>query len=510
MRQQMLKYLDSLVDKITMYKLLIYYLLALLLGAVGLSIVGDLKFNPIYIVISSLILVAACYGINKILASIFEAPTNSESAIITGLILALIITPNPTGFNITFMLAASGLAMASKYILAINKKHIFNPAAIAVVLTAWGPRQSASWWVGTAVMLPLVLIGGILITRKIRRSRMVLSFFASSAIATIVYSIMAKTSVMTGIHDLIFSSSVFFLGFVMLTEPLTSPPTVKKQTWYAIIVGILLPPQAHLGSFYASPEIALSIGNFFSYIISPKTKVFPKLKAKTKIATNTADFIFTPGKQFAYQPGQYMEFTLPHKKPDIRGNRRYFTLASSPTEQDFRIGIKFYENGSSFKEALLDINRNTPIVASQIAGDFVMPKDPTHKLAFIAGGIGITPFRSMVKYLTDKQEQRDIVLLYSSRTENEVAYKKIFDEARDAFGLKTIYTISDVDQVKGGSDFRVGMITAEMIQAEIPDYIERTFYLSGTHPMVEAMHEILSGLGVHHSQIKIDFFPGYA
>lgn len=506
----MLKYLDSLVDKITMYKLLMYYLIGLLLAATGLSIVGDMKFKPLYIVISAVVLVSASYVINKILANIFEAPTNSESAIITGLILALIISPTPTSYNLTFMLAAAGLAMASKYILAINKKHLFNPAAIAVVLTAWGPKQYASWWIGTAVMLPFVLVGGILITRKIRRSRMVLSFFASSAVATIVYSIMAKTSVMTGLHDLVFSSSVFFLGFVMLTEPLTSPPTANKQTWYAIIVGILLPPQAHFGSFYTSPEIALSIGNIFSYIVSPKTKLFPKLKSKVKIATNTADFIFTPVKKFAYQPGQYMEFTLPHSKPDIRGNRRYFTLASSPTEEDFRIGIKFYENGSSFKEALLDIHEDTPIVASQIAGDFIMPNDKTDKLAFIAGGIGITPFRSMVKYLTDTKDKRDVVLLYSSKTEKEVAYKKIFDEAKDAFGLKTIYTISDANKVSGGADFRTGMISAQLIKKEIPDFMERTFYISGTHPMVEAMQSILRDLGVHHHKIKIDFFPGYA
>lgn len=492
-----------------MYKLLLYYLLALLAVATGLSLFGGLHYKPLYIVIASVILVVSCWTINKILAAIFNAPTNNESSIITALILALIITPNPTGYGITFLLAVSGLSMASKYILTINKKHIFNPAAIGIVLTALGPNQTASWWVGTAAMLPFVFIGGIIITRKVRRSRMIFSFFGSTFIATIVYSLISKASVTTSLHDLIFSSSVFFLGFVMLTEPFTSPPTAKKQTWYAAIVGFLLPPQAHVFSFYTTPEIALSIGNLFSYIVSPKTKLFPTIVQKVRTASSSADFIFKTDREFAYLPGQYMEWTLPHQKTDFRGNRRIFSLASSPTESDLRIGVKFFENGSSFKRALLEIDENSQIVASQVAGDFVMPKDEGQKLAFIAGGIGITPFRSMTKYLIDMQQKRTVTLIYSARSEKEISYKKLFDEAKKSIGLKTIYTISDSDMVTTDPAFRSGLITAELIKSEIPDFIERIFYISGTHQMVEAMQKTLTDLGVSRHQIKRDFFPGY-
>jgi ferredoxin-NADP reductase len=486
-----------------------YYLLVLITIATGLSLFGDLHYKPFYIVISTLILVVSCWTINKVLASIFNAPINNESSIITALILALIITPNPTGYGITFLLAVSGLSMASKYILTINRKHIFNPAAIGIVLTALGPHQDASWWVGTAVMLPFVLLGGIIITRKIRRSRMILSFFGSSAVATIVYSLISKTAVMSSLHDLIFSSSVFFLGFVMLTEPFTSPPTAKKQTWYAAIVGFLLPPQVHLFSFYTTPEIALSIGNLFSYIVSPKIKLFPTIVRKVRTATSNADFVFKPNHKFAYQPGQYMEWTLPHQKTDSRGNRRIFSLASSPTESDLRIGVKFFENGSSFKRALLEIDENSPIVASQIAGDFVMPKDENQKLVFIAGGIGITPFRSMIKYLLDMKQNRTVTLIYATRTEKEISYKRLFDEAKKTIGLKTVYTIADDDITAADPDLRGGLVNAELIKSQVPDFIERVFYISGTHPMVEAMQEMLIDLGVHKHQIKIDFFPGY-
>ncbi len=507
---KMFKFIDSLVDKITMYKLIMYYLVALILVAIGLSIFKDLQYNPYYIAISALVLVTASWTINKIFANFFSAPTNSESSIITGLILTLIIAPNPTGYSFMFLLAAAGLAIASKYLLTIRNKHLFNPAAIAVVLTALGARQSATWWVGTAAMLPFVLIGGVLIVRKIRRTKMVLAFFISSALATIAYSLISRVSVMTSLHNLVFSSAMFFLGFVMLTEPITSPTTSKKQTWYAVLVGLLLPPQVHLFSFYSSPEITLVIGNLFAYIVSPKTKLFLALKEKVRIAATSVDFVFIPSHKLVYQAGQYMEWTLPHQKTDLRGNRRYFTLASSPTEDDIRIGVKFFENGSSFKEALLDANYETPIVASQISGDFVLPKDKSLKLVFIAGGIGITPFRSMIKYLVDKKDIRTVTLLYSVRNEKEISYRDIFESARSTIGLKTVYAITDNNPVVTKSNIHLGKITPKFIRTEVPDFSDRIFYISGTNSMVHSVQEMLAQLGVPKHQIKTDYFPGYA
>jgi ferredoxin-NADP reductase/Na+-transporting NADH:ubiquinone oxidoreductase subunit NqrB len=506
----MFKSIDAFLDGITMYRLLLYYLLALLLIAMGLSAFGDLHYKLTYIALSGLILVGACWVINKAFSYIFNATTNSESSIITALILALIITPNPTGFGITFLLAAAGLAMASKYLLAINKKHIFNPAAIAVVLTSLGPRQSASWWVGTTVMLPFVLVGGILIARKIRRGRMVASFLVSATLATTLYSLLTRANVFSNLHTMIFSSALLFLGFVMLTEPTTSPATARRQTWYAVLVGALFPPQVHLYNFYSSSELALVIGNAFSYLISPKVKLFPTLKQKVKISNNSADFIFDPGRKFKYKPGQYMEWTLHHSKTDSRGNRRYFTLASSPTEPDIRIGVKFYEKGSSFKKALINIDSHTPIVASQLAGEFILPKDKKQKIVFIAGGIGITPFRSMTKYLIDNNEQRTITLLYSARTKRDLEYRDIFDEAKLAIGLKTIYTITNEKTTSPEPNILTTSISKELIKKVVPDYSDRIFFVSGTFPMVETMQEILKELGVHHRRIKVDFFPGYA
>lgn len=507
----MFRWLDSFLDRFTMYKLLEYYLACLLLAALALSATGSLPFGPLALVVCSLTALAACWVINTGFAFVFRAPISNDSSLITGFILSLLITPALDKMTLLFILAASGLAMASKYILAIHRKHIFNPAAIALVLTVIGPKQTASWWVGNAIILPFVLIGGVLIAYKVRRVPMISVFLLVTTAATILLTFLGGGDVLVNLQRLVLRSPIFFLAFVMLTEPATSPTTKGKQVAYGALVGALLPPQVHVLQFYTSPELALIIGNLYTYLVSSRVKLFLTLKTKVKVAANTADFIFYPEKPFAYQPGQYMEFTLPHPHSDSRGDRRYFTLASSPTEPELRLGVKFYQRGSSYKEAMLDMDRRTPFVADHVSGDFILPQDPSRKLAFIAGGIGVTPFRSMTKYLIDTHDQRSVILLYAARTGADIAYAEVFKTAKDRIGMKAIYMLTDEQaSLSTPGVYRGTMITPEIVQREIPDYLNRLFYVSGTHTMVADTRHMLRTMGVQRKHIKTDFFPGYA
>ena len=510
----MLKSIDDFLNKITMYRLVLYYLIALILGALVLSMFGKLPFTPIALLFSTAFILVVCWLVNTVFARIFEAPTNLESVYITALILALIISPLKSAADTTyfvFIAWAALWAMAGKYIFAIKKKHLFNPAALAVALTAVTINQSASWWVGTAVMAPLVLIGGILVVRKIPRWDLVYSFLLVATVFTVGTDVFIKH---IGLYDSAYrffmDSAVLFFAFVMLTEPLTTPPTQNLQMVYGVLVGLMFSPYAHIGNYYFAPETALLVGNLFVYLTGPKQKLMLKLKQKLAVATGTYDFVFTGASNFNFRPGQYLEWTLAQDSPDSRGSRRYFTMASSPTEKDIRLGVKFYNPASSFKQTMLNMQPGQKIVASQLSGDFILPKDPKEKLIFIAGGIGITPFRSMVKYLIDKNEKRDIVIFYSNKNVRDIAYKNIFDQAETNLGLKVIYVLTDKKSVQNGWIGRVGHIDGNMIRQEVLDYKERTFYLSGPHTMVSAFKKTLKDLGVSRSQIKIDFFPGFA
>ncbi len=496
----MLKLIDSFLNRITMYRLVVYTLMLFIIVAAVLGAIGKVPYNPLYILYSALFFTVVCWITNEVFAWSFNMPANVESVYITAFILTLIVAPAKI-FDLhyfAFMGWVAVWAIAGKFILAIGKKHLFNPAALGIAITAIFLHQSALWWVGTAYMMPFVLIGGLLIVRKIRRADLMWGFFVAALLTIAAFDIAAGHSLVDAIEKVFMDSPILFFAFIMLTEPLTTPPTRNLRIAYGVLVGILFAPQIHIGSVYSTPELALLVGNIFSYVVSPKQKLILKLKEIVKLTPDTFDFIFASPKQLAFAPGQYLEWTLGHEKTDSRGNRRYFTIASSPTEPEIRMGVKFYDDGktSSFKQTLSALKSGDTIVASQLAGDFTLPKDKTQKLAFIAGGIGVTPFRSMVKYLMDNEEKRDIAMLYSNKTPGGIAYKDIFDQASTAINLKTTYA--------------TGRTSTEIIKQSIPDYKQRHFYISGPQAMVSATDKILRDLGVPSTQIKKDFFPGFA
>ncbi len=507
----MIKFIDRLLDRVTMYRLILYYLLVLL-GAAGiLSAMGMLPFTPIALLFTTAFLFATCWVANTIFAMTFAVPTNTESVYISALILALIITPVAplkSMPDMYFLLWVSVLAMASKFIIAINRKHLFNPVAVAVAITALTLDQAATWWVGTLPMLPFVLVGGLLLVRKIRRFGLFFAFITASLITILAFAVLQHDNLLTTIQLTFLNSPLLFFGFVILTEPLTTPPTRRLQMIYGAIVGVFFAPQLHIGSFYFTPELAILIGNVFSYIVSPKAKLVLKLKEKVQVAPDIFDFIFEPVKKFAFAPGQYMEWTLGHEYPDSRGNRRYFTLASSPNENNLRLGVKFYDQSSSYKRSMLAMEKDSEIVAGQLAGDFVLPRGINQKCVFIAGGIGVTPFRSMIQHLLDINQRRDIVLFYINRKENEIVYKDVFDKARQKLGIKTIYTLTDTTQIPPTWKGKVGYVDKRMLRESVPDYGKCVFFVSGPNAMVTSVQEVLIGMGVNRDRIKTDFFPG--
>ncbi len=156
----MLTFIDNFLNKFTMYWLMHWYLRILVGIAVILSLFGVLAFSPLDIIFEFFVLVIASWFFNLLFAKIFKVPSNLESYAITGLILTLIMTPQISIEAFWFYILAAFVSQASKYLLAINRKHIFNPAALAVVVTYFAIGQGASWWVGNIYILPAVLVGG--------------------------------------------------------------------------------------------------------------------------------------------------------------------------------------------------------------------------------------------------------------------------------------------------------------------------------------------------------------
>ena len=174
------------------------------------------------------------------------------------------------------------------------------------------------------------------------------------------------------------------------------------------------------------------------------------------------------------------------------------------------IAARFYPKSSAYKREMQIMKAGDPIVAGELGGDFVLPRDPRIPLAFVAGGIGITPFRSMIKYLVDTGEKRDIVLFYSNYAETEIVFRDVFEEARKAIDLKVVYTLTDEAKVRPNWDGSRGFINAAMIRKEAPDAGSRMFFVSGSPGMVNTMKKTLRTMGVSRRRVRSDYFPGYS
>src|SRR6185436_4521352 len=149
--------------------------------------------------------------------------------------------------------------------------------------------------------------------------------------------------------------------------------TRKLRMVYGAVVAVVFLSGLGIGPLYSSPELALAIGNIFSFITGFKQRIRMTLKSKHQIGGGIYSFVFEPSRKFVFEPGQYLEWTSALKGSDTRGNRRYFTIASSPTENDVRLGVRFFDKPSTFKHKLLALEPNAKLLAGQLSGDFVMP-----------------------------------------------------------------------------------------------------------------------------------------
>lgn len=500
----MIAFVDSILNRVTMYRVALYYLGALIAAAILFSALGWLPYDPGAILLSGAVATAVCVIGNWLFVRAFGAAASVESAWITAWIIVLIMPPAASVSSAITLGFVSAWAIASKYLIAWRAKHVFNPAAFAAALSALLIGLPATWWVGgNLVLAPVVILGGLMLVRKIRRFDLVAAFAVAALTATAVaaYGSASPSAAFSSIDATLLHSPFFFFAFVMLTEPATTPPERSLRILYGAFVGLLFAPGVHLGSFYLTPELALLAGNLLSYAVSPAGRHRLLLLRVEEVARDTYDFVFAPDRAFAFRPGQYLEWTLPHRGADSRGTRRYFTIASASREDEVRLGVKFYPRPSTFKTALAAMKPGETIAAANLAGDFTLPRDTAEKLVWIAGGIGATPFRSMAADLCARGERRDVVLLYAARSERDFAYTRLFDRAA-ALGVRTRYLPAEGDGA--------GTLDAARIAEEVPDWRERTFYLSGPQGMVETFKGSLRAMGVPRRRIRTDFFPGFA
>ena len=371
----MLRLIDDFLNHTTMYRLVLYYTGILLAYDFALGLGGLSPHDPAELTFSLTIICICCWVINKGFSELFRIPANTESIWITALIIALIMPPvaSHDWTGIAGLAAASAVGTASKFILALNRKHIVNPVAVGVVFSAYVLDSPATWWVGGSVyLLPVVLIGGLLILRKLQRFGMFVAYVAAQlAVLALTADVSQYPQLL---NETFLSSPLLFLGFAMLTEPLTAPTAKWPAVWFGVLVGVLSAPPIHFGDFYFSPELALLVGNAFAWAMNSKHRYRLVLHRVERTAAGCYDYVFHSDKPLAPQARTI------YRLDDGCGESRTAaaTGAHSPLPRRLaksvvRLGVKFYPHPSAYKEAMLQHAARSGGVWCAVGGRFRPP-----------------------------------------------------------------------------------------------------------------------------------------
>jgi ferredoxin-NADP reductase len=218
---------------------------------------------------------------------------------------------------------------------------------------------------------------------------------------------------------------------------------------------------------------------------------------------NVKSFRVKPGDNIDFKAGQFLQVIL-QDNPQLK---RYLSISSSPTE---KCHLEFTKKltQSDFSKTLDTLKPGDALKIQYPFGKFTLEDNPAPKIAFLSGGIGITPIRSICKYAADKKIGTDIVLVYSNRTVKDIVFKDDFDAMQKYYPkLRVVHVLCETEP---GFKCTVGLINSSVIKDEVPDYLGRKFFLCGPPAMVEAMRKILSEeLLLPGEQIVTENFQGY-
>jgi len=221
---------------------------------------------------------------------------------------------------------------------------------------------------------------------------------------------------------------------------------------------------------------------------------------RATVAEGTGAFTFRLDGDMPFTAGQTVDLTIPSPlHSDEKGNARTFSITSSPADLP-SITIATRLTGSAFKRTLLEAPIGLAVEADGPYGSFTLHHKASRPALFLAGGIGITPFRSIVKDATERHLAHRLVLLYSNRSRATSAFLDDLDGwARANANVRIVPVFTETS----------GFVTAEIIKRETPDLASAIAYAAGPDPFVRAMRQALLDAGVDPDDIRSEEFPGY-
>ncbi|MFD5215926.1 FAD-dependent oxidoreductase [Microbacterium sp. NPDC058345] len=509
LRQRVLAVLGA----ISMYRLVLFALIALAAIAIVLSFFGAVGASALEIVVSFAVLALVISLVDAGAQRILRLPWRVESSLVTALILLFVLQPSMTLPGLAGTALAGALASLSKYLIAWRGRHILNPAAFgAAVVTVFGLGTFSSWWVGTPALAVPVAVLGLAVLWRTEKVRIVLVFLFMAVIVSIV-----RQAVQAQAFGLVFSlpdalllalaqSPYLFLGAFMLSEPLTLPPRRWQQFSVAGLVGLLAGwPISIAGLFTLGQERALLVGNLLAFAFAVRGSVRLVLEKRQFVTPTAQELTFRVGSRLRFIAGQYLELDMPHRRPDARGTRREFSILSAPADlPTLRIAYKDgdQKHPSSYKRALAAAEPGAVLAVTGTWGDFVLPRGGAPVL-MVAAGIGVTPFVSQLRQLRATRVERDVVLVYVAAEAAELAFR---DEIAETGVRVVVFTRDEPSALPAHWTWARGArLDAAGLERIVPDLAVRHAFISGPPRLIADLAPALQKA----RSLTTDAFAGY-
>jgi ferredoxin-NADP reductase len=227
---------------------------------------------------------------------------------------------------------------------------------------------------------------------------------------------------------------------------------------------------------------------------------------KREVAKGTLLVLFAVDEYPEYRPGHYFWVELPARgHSDEKGLRRHISLVTSPTESGL-VGFATRLRDTAFKRTLAELEVGDVVEVEEPKGSFLLPEDTSADYVFVAGGIGITVFRSMLRYIADKRLPYRVTLVYSNRDRESAAFLDELEELEQRInGLRVILTMTDEEGWEG----ETRRLDAEVLSDLLGGLEGKQFLVAGPPPMAEGVADSLRAAGVPEDRVLADKFSGY-
>lgn len=209
---------------------------------------------------------------------------------------------------------------------------------------------------------------------------------------------------------------------------------------------------------------------------------------------------------FNYLPGQFVTVTVAPRGLPVR---RSYTIASSPTKRDYcEITVKHEEHGTVSHYLNSKVHEGELLQLTGPSGKFTFTGEEADSIVLIAGGVGVTPLMSVVRYLTDRSWKGDIFFIFGCLSEESVIFREEIEYLAKRYPNLRVTIVLEKPTGASGSAYSRGFITKETLAENVPEIASRRVHICGPPPMIDAVKRILAELKVPEGNVHTEIFVG--